>query len=144
MMPSTRFEAPTQIAAAFGRPLENKVAIITGASRGIGAAAARIFAQAGAAVVLAARDEQAILGAARVERRAASAHHHAPRKPRHRPALRMKKASGHTMCAPVRPASTARTATSGATITRRPTGPRPVATFGFNPRGPPMSVPGTS
>lgn len=40
--------------------LEDKVAIITGASRGIGAAAARAFAQAGAKVVLAARDEQAL------------------------------------------------------------------------------------
>ena len=38
-----------------GRLLEEKVAIITGASRGIGAAAARAFAAAGAAVVLAAR-----------------------------------------------------------------------------------------
>jgi NAD(P)-dependent dehydrogenase (short-subunit alcohol dehydrogenase family) len=38
-----------------GRLLENKVAVITGASRGIGAAAARVFADAGAAVVLAAR-----------------------------------------------------------------------------------------
>src|SRR5215469_5707515 len=37
------------------RLLENKVAIITGASRGIGAAAARAFAAAGATVVLAAR-----------------------------------------------------------------------------------------
>lgn len=37
------------------RLLEGKVAIITGASRGIGAAAARVFADAGAAVVLAAR-----------------------------------------------------------------------------------------
>jgi NAD(P)-dependent dehydrogenase (short-subunit alcohol dehydrogenase family) len=37
------------------RLMENKVAIITGASRGIGAAAARAFAQAGATVVLAAR-----------------------------------------------------------------------------------------
>jgi NAD(P)-dependent dehydrogenase (short-subunit alcohol dehydrogenase family) len=40
-----------------GRLLENKVAIITGASRGIGAAAARAFALAGATVVLAARTE---------------------------------------------------------------------------------------
>lgn len=40
------------------RPLlANKVAIITGAGRGIGAAAARLFARAGAAVVLAARTE---------------------------------------------------------------------------------------
>jgi NAD(P)-dependent dehydrogenase (short-subunit alcohol dehydrogenase family) len=37
------------------RLLEGKVAIITGASRGIGAAAARRFAEAGASVVLAAR-----------------------------------------------------------------------------------------
>src|SRR5215469_486436 len=40
--------------------LRGKVAIITGASRGIGAAAARTFAGAGATVVLAARDEQAL------------------------------------------------------------------------------------
>jgi|SRR6516165_4226435 len=40
-----------------GRLLENKVAIITGASRGIGAAAGRAFAAAGATVVLAARSE---------------------------------------------------------------------------------------
>ncbi len=37
--------------------LQGKVAIITGASRGIGAATARAFAWAGASVVLAARDE---------------------------------------------------------------------------------------
>ena len=40
-----------------GRLLESKIAIITGASRGIGAAAARVFAAAGATVVLAARSE---------------------------------------------------------------------------------------
>jgi len=40
--------------------LAGKVAIITGASRGIGAAAATAFAQAGAKVVLAARDEEAL------------------------------------------------------------------------------------
>lgn len=45
--------------------LEHKVAIITGASRGIGAVAARAFAAAGAAVVLAARDEQALEAVAR-------------------------------------------------------------------------------
>lgn len=39
------------------RRLEDKLAIITGASRGIGAAAARLFAQEGATVVLAARSE---------------------------------------------------------------------------------------
>ena len=40
--------------------LEGKVAIVTGASRGIGAAAARAFADAGASVVLAARTAQSI------------------------------------------------------------------------------------
>jgi NAD(P)-dependent dehydrogenase (short-subunit alcohol dehydrogenase family) len=42
------------------RRLEARVAIVTGASRGIGAAAARALAGAGAAVVLAARDEEAL------------------------------------------------------------------------------------
>jgi NAD(P)-dependent dehydrogenase (short-subunit alcohol dehydrogenase family) len=46
---------PVDPAQVGGRPLENKVAIITGASRGIGAAAARAFSAAGASVVLAAR-----------------------------------------------------------------------------------------
>ena len=46
------------------RLLEGKVAIITGASRGIGAVAARAFAAAGAAVVLAARDEGALAAVA--------------------------------------------------------------------------------
>ncbi len=40
------------------RRLAGKVAIITGASRGIGMAAAQLFAQAGARVVLAARSEE--------------------------------------------------------------------------------------
>jgi NAD(P)-dependent dehydrogenase (short-subunit alcohol dehydrogenase family) len=40
--------------------LEGKVAIITGASRGIGAAAAHLFARAGATVVLAARSEDSL------------------------------------------------------------------------------------
>jgi NAD(P)-dependent dehydrogenase (short-subunit alcohol dehydrogenase family) len=44
--------------------LADKVAIITGASRGIGAAAARTFAMAGATVVLAARDKQALAAVA--------------------------------------------------------------------------------
>jgi NAD(P)-dependent dehydrogenase (short-subunit alcohol dehydrogenase family) len=39
------------------RLLEDKIAIVTGASRGIGAAAAHAFAEAGASVVLAARSE---------------------------------------------------------------------------------------
>jgi NAD(P)-dependent dehydrogenase (short-subunit alcohol dehydrogenase family) len=40
--------------------LADKVVIVTGASRGIGAAAARFFADEGAAVVVAARDERAL------------------------------------------------------------------------------------
>jgi len=44
--------------------LEGKVAIVTGASRGIGAAAALAFVQAGAKVVLAARDAVALDGVA--------------------------------------------------------------------------------
>ena len=42
------------------RLLENKVIVITGASRGIGAATAKYLAAQGATVVLAARDEQAL------------------------------------------------------------------------------------
>jgi NAD(P)-dependent dehydrogenase (short-subunit alcohol dehydrogenase family) len=42
------------------RLLEHRVALITGASRGIGASAAEAFARAGAHVVLAARDEAAL------------------------------------------------------------------------------------
>jgi NAD(P)-dependent dehydrogenase (short-subunit alcohol dehydrogenase family) len=64
MMSLTHSEVSTQIASASGRLLENKVAIITGASRGIGAAAARTFARAGASVVLAARDEPAMASVA--------------------------------------------------------------------------------
>ena len=41
-------------------PLAGRVAIVTGASRGIGAATARSLAHAGAAIVLAARDEGAL------------------------------------------------------------------------------------
>jgi NAD(P)-dependent dehydrogenase (short-subunit alcohol dehydrogenase family) len=40
--------------------LDGKVAIITGASRGIGSSTARIFAEAGAIVVLASRNEQSL------------------------------------------------------------------------------------
>jgi len=41
-------------------PLDGKVALVMGASRGIGAEIARAYAAAGAGVVLAARDEQAL------------------------------------------------------------------------------------
>jgi NAD(P)-dependent dehydrogenase (short-subunit alcohol dehydrogenase family) len=44
------------------RPLEDRVALVMGASRGIGAEIARAYAAAGASVVLAARDEHALLG----------------------------------------------------------------------------------
>lgn len=47
------------------RALSGKVAIVTGASHGIGAVSARAFARAGAAVVLAARDTDAITAIAR-------------------------------------------------------------------------------
>jgi NAD(P)-dependent dehydrogenase (short-subunit alcohol dehydrogenase family) len=55
------------------RPLEGKVAIVTGASRGIGAVAARAFAEAGATVVPAARAGDAL--AAVAARRPAAASH---------------------------------------------------------------------
>jgi NAD(P)-dependent dehydrogenase (short-subunit alcohol dehydrogenase family) len=42
------------------RPLRGKVALVAGASRGIGAVTAQAFARAGAAVVLAARDKDAL------------------------------------------------------------------------------------
>lgn len=43
-----------------GKLLDGRIAIVTGASRGIGAASARAFAEAGATVVLAARTAEAI------------------------------------------------------------------------------------
>jgi NAD(P)-dependent dehydrogenase (short-subunit alcohol dehydrogenase family) len=45
--------------------LSGRVALVVGASRGIGAEAARAFASAGAAVALAARDERALSVVAR-------------------------------------------------------------------------------
>ena len=53
-------QAFSQSAAIPRELLAGKVAIITGASRGIGAASARVFAAAGATVVLAARNAQAL------------------------------------------------------------------------------------
>jgi NAD(P)-dependent dehydrogenase (short-subunit alcohol dehydrogenase family) len=52
--------APIRAAPVRSGLLADKVALITGASQGIGAATARVFALAGAALVLAARDEQAL------------------------------------------------------------------------------------
>lgn len=51
---------PAHPAAALDGLGAGKIALVTGASRGIGATTARAFARTGAAVVLAARDEQAI------------------------------------------------------------------------------------
>ena len=51
-----------------GRSLAGKVAIVTGASRGIGATTAEVLADRGATVMLAARDEQALVGVAEAHR----------------------------------------------------------------------------
>ena len=52
------------------KKLQGQVAIITGASRGIGAASAHQLAAAGASVVLTARDEEALDGVTEEIRRA--------------------------------------------------------------------------
>src|SRR5258708_33892779 len=49
---------------AEGQSMSGRVALVAGASKGIGAAAAEAFAAAGAAVVLAARDTTALKGVA--------------------------------------------------------------------------------
>jgi len=56
-----------------GSPLQGEVCLVLGASKGIGAATARAFARAGAAVVLASRDEKA-LNALAGEIRTSAAH----------------------------------------------------------------------
>lgn len=61
-----------------GGALAGKVAIVTGASRGIGAVSSRAFARAGAAVVLASRDEQAITALARTIQAAGGQAHPVP------------------------------------------------------------------
>ncbi|MET0695298.1 MAG: glucose 1-dehydrogenase [Propionibacteriaceae bacterium] len=52
------------IVAAMNYPFTDRVALVVGASRGIGAGTALAFARSGAAVVLAARDEQALAAVA--------------------------------------------------------------------------------
>ena len=57
---TTTTNAPSPSTATRAGLLQDKVVLITGASRGIGAAAARLFAEEGAAVVLAARSIDAL------------------------------------------------------------------------------------
>ena len=68
--------------------LAGKVVFITGASRGIGAAAARLFAAEGAAVVLAARSTgalQQIVAEIRGRRRGRRRRHDGPGRPGEHP-----------------------------------------------------------
>jgi NAD(P)-dependent dehydrogenase (short-subunit alcohol dehydrogenase family) len=59
-MPGYAADAAPAPAASGVRPMEGRVALIAGASKGIGAATAEAFADTGAAVVLAARDIAAL------------------------------------------------------------------------------------
>lgn len=58
--PSYAADTAPVAAATADRPMRGRVALIAGASKGIGAATAEAFADAGAAVVLAARDAAAL------------------------------------------------------------------------------------
>lgn len=60
MIQSPRAHDSAQASSYGNRPLEGRCAVVFGASRGIGAAAARALADAGARVVLAARDAAAL------------------------------------------------------------------------------------
>ena len=51
---------PAELAGSAGQPMRGRVALVAGASKGIGAATAEAFAAAGAAVVLGARDTAAL------------------------------------------------------------------------------------
>ena len=66
---SARTPGPQSVADP-GHWLAGRLAVVTGASRGIGAATARALAGAGAHVVLAARDHDALAGVAGIIREA--------------------------------------------------------------------------
>ena len=59
-MPGYAAETEPAPAGGHDRPMQGRVALVAGASKGIGAATAEAFADAGAAVVLAARDAAAL------------------------------------------------------------------------------------
>ncbi|MBT2568665.1 SDR family oxidoreductase [Arthrobacter sp. ISL-85] len=68
-MDSTAMTTAGHAMAGQDRPMTGKVALVTGASRGIGAAIAAVFADAGAQVVLAARDGDGLARQAEAIRR---------------------------------------------------------------------------